>query len=105
MSLIGRSTCVSASALSLEAQPAHVERVVRRISRPVLGIGIFFLNQKDQQPVSLVAGHYLTNYESLNYGVVVVVVGVSGEPGNGKMNWLPLGTKIVCTPGASFKMY
>src|SRR5437867_3286998 len=69
MSLRGRSTCVSASALSLDAQPAHVERVVRRISRPVLGIGIFFIN-----------------YASLNYGVVVVVVGVSAEPGNGKMN-------------------
>ncbi|MCI0556552.1 MAG: hypothetical protein L0287_36885 [Anaerolineae bacterium] len=40
MSLTGRSTCASASALSLDAQPAQVERVVRRISRPVLGIGI-----------------------------------------------------------------
>jgi len=40
MSLMGRRTCVSASALSLDAQPAHVERVVRRISRPVLGMGI-----------------------------------------------------------------
>jgi hypothetical protein len=41
MSLTGRSTCVSASALSLDAQPAHVESVVRRISRPVFGMGMF----------------------------------------------------------------
>src|SRR5690606_17211562 len=30
----------SASALSLDAQPAQAERVVRRISRPVCGMGI-----------------------------------------------------------------
>ncbi len=40
ISLMGRRTCVSASALSLDAQPAQAERVVRRISRPVCGIGI-----------------------------------------------------------------
>jgi hypothetical protein len=57
MSLTGRSTCVSASALSLDAQPAQVESVVRRISRPVFGIGIVLLNQNDRQP-DLAAGHF-----------------------------------------------
>jgi len=37
----GRRTCVSASALNLDAQPAQVESVVSRISRPVLGIGMY----------------------------------------------------------------
>jgi hypothetical protein len=40
MSLTGRSTCVSASALSLDAQPAQADSVVSRTSRPVCGIGI-----------------------------------------------------------------
>jgi hypothetical protein len=30
----GRSTCASVSALSLEAQPAQLERLVRRICLP-----------------------------------------------------------------------
>ena len=93
ISLIGRSTCVSASALSLDAQPAQAERVVRRISRPVCGMGINLLNQNDQQPVSLVTGRSL-NWVMVNVflhqgvvgGAVVVVAGVSGEPGSGKMN-------------------
>jgi len=40
MSLRGRRTCASASALNLEAQPAQAERVVSRISLPVFGIGM-----------------------------------------------------------------
>src|SRR5687768_18162013 len=101
ISLTGRSTCVSASALSLDAQPAQVESVVRRISRPVCGIGIYLLDKNDQQPF-LVAGHF-TPVTNSNYGVVVIA-GVSGEPGKGRMNWLPLGMNIVCTPGESFKI-
>jgi hypothetical protein len=31
---MGRSTCASVSAFSFDAQPAHFERVVRRIWRP-----------------------------------------------------------------------
>ncbi len=57
MSLTGRRTCVSASALNLDAQPAHAERVVRRISRPVCGIGIELLNQNDRKSL-LIAGHF-----------------------------------------------
>ena len=57
MSLIGRRTCVSASALSLDAQPAQADRVVRRISRPVWGMGMGLLNQNDRQS-SLTAGHF-----------------------------------------------
>jgi len=57
MSLTGRRTCVSASALSLDAQPAQVERAVRRISRPVCGIGIELLNQNDRKSL-LIAGHF-----------------------------------------------
>ena len=58
--------------------------------------------------------HYLpiTAYQLLitDYyqGVVVGAMGVtgaSGDVGNGKMNWLPLGINIVWTPGDSFKMY
>ena len=49
MSLMGRSTCASASALSLDAQPAQAERVVRRISRPVCGIGIFLQKKTSNQ--------------------------------------------------------
>jgi hypothetical protein len=30
----GRSTCASVSAFNLEAQPAQLDRLVRRISRP-----------------------------------------------------------------------
>jgi hypothetical protein len=90
----------------LDAQPAQAERVVRRISRPVWGIGIKLLNQNDQRRPGA-AGHCTLNL-NLIYGVVGVVAGVvevSAEFGNGKMNWLPLGTKIVWTPGDSFKMY
>ena len=47
ISCMGRRTCVSASALSLDAQPAQAERVVRRISRPVWGIGIMSPKNKD----------------------------------------------------------
>lgn len=93
MSLTGRSTCASASALSLDAQPAQVERVVRRISRPVCGIGINLLNQNDQQPVFLVTGRFLNEmtvnmflHQGVVEGVVVVVAGVSAEPGSGRIN-------------------
>ena len=34
ISLTGRSTCASASALSLDAQPAQLDRLVRRICFP-----------------------------------------------------------------------
>lgn len=43
MSLTGRRTCVSASTLNLDAQPAHVESVVKRISRPDWGMGMRLL--------------------------------------------------------------
>ncbi|MGZ9167090.1 MAG: hypothetical protein ACXW4U_18110, partial [Anaerolineales bacterium] len=41
------------------------------------------------------------------YGVGVGSITVAGAVvfGNGKINWLPLGINIVCTPGASLKMY
>jgi hypothetical protein len=32
---MGRRTCASVSALSLEAQPAQAARLVKRISRPL----------------------------------------------------------------------
>jgi len=50
--------------------------------------------------------HYLL---MSTYGVVVGGVGMGVGTvlvfGSGKMNWFPLGINIVCTPGASFKMY
>ena len=116
MSLTGRRTCASASALNLDAQPAQAERVVSRISRPVCGMGINLLKQNDRQS-SLIAGHFtlLSDYQLFitNYhqGVVVGsmgamgVTGASGDVGSGKMNWLPLGIKTVCTPGESFRIY
>jgi|GEM_PF-5271160 len=55
MSLMGRRTCVSASALSLDAQPAHAESVVRRISRPVWGIGIYKLQTTVTLKVTVVS--------------------------------------------------
>ena len=87
MSLTGRSTCVSASALSLDAQPAHVERVVSRISRPVCGMGIFLLNAmtSNQQGRLLVLFisiyHYYGVVVGIGVGSVVIVVF-----GNGKIN-------------------
>jgi hypothetical protein len=90
MSLTGRRTCVSASALSLDAQPAQVERVVRRISRPVCGMGIDLLNQNNRQSCCLpVILHYL-QISTDRYGVVTgsvgATAGASGEVGNGRMN-------------------
>lgn len=42
MPWIGRSTCASASALSFDAQPAQLERLVRRICRPEGGSADWF---------------------------------------------------------------
>jgi len=101
MSLTGRSTCVSASALSLDAQPAQVDRVVRRISRPVWGMGIGKLIG-DSQGLGGLPPIFLL----LVYGVLVSGGCTSDVvSGSGKMNWLPDGTKIVCTPGDNFNMY
>lgn len=56
--------------------------------------------KKDQQPVFLVTGQFNLIFDF--YGVVVGGVGVgsvvAGDElvsGKGKINWLPLGTKIV----------
>lgn len=43
MPWIGRSTCANASALSLDAQPAQLERLVRRICRPEGGSADWFM--------------------------------------------------------------
>ena len=43
MPWIGRSTCASASALSFDAQPAQLERLVRRICRPEGGSTDWFM--------------------------------------------------------------
>ena len=87
MSLIGRSTCVSASALNLDAQPAHVERDVSLISRPVRGIGIFLLNSITSNQSLWLLVKWALLYSSSFYGVVVVGVGAGVVVfGNGKMN-------------------
>src|SRR5688500_2834481 len=92
ISLTGRSTCASASALNFDAQPAQVERVVRRISRPVCGIGIKSPNKKWKVESSI---HFLLSkiHKKLSYGVVVggavvgaVVAGDVDVSGNGKIN-------------------
>jgi hypothetical protein len=84
MSLMGRRTCVSASALSLDAQPAQAERVVRRISRPVCEIGILSPKNKcDHQPVSqlMVTIVPIDSYELIYWTGTAPVVS-----GKGKIN-------------------
>ena len=72
-------------------------------------MGMKLLKQNDRQS-EMTAGHCtLLTDAKRDYGVVAGGVG-SGVGmvlvvGRGKMNWLPLGTNIVWTPGASFKMY
>jgi hypothetical protein len=41
----------------LDAQPAQADNVVRRISRPVCGIGILSPEKNNQQPELLVTGY------------------------------------------------
>ena len=75
---MGRSTCASVSALSFDAQPAQLERLVKRIWRPV-GLG--------------------SNIISFDQGIVVPV------SGNGKMKGESLGKNITSTFGESLSIY
>ena len=72
---MGRSTCASASALSLEAQPEHVERVVRRILRSegVSAFAIFIY-----LPRIIIRGEDYTSFAT-DYSFYVVLYGLSGD--------------------------
>src|SRR3972149_6273561 len=60
----GRRTCASACALSFDAQPAQVESVVSRISRPLVGIGMVseMRNDRDRKGTRLNYSHSQISY-------------------------------------------
>ena len=83
---MGRRTCVSASALSLDAQPAHAARVVSLISRPDCGMGMSLLKKMTSNQFLWL----LVIPRSIHYSYGVVVGSGSAEGvvvfGSGNMN-------------------
>lgn len=126
---MGRSTCASVSALSFDAQPAQLERLVNRIcfpdgacSKPLMtprnvGDGYFEVDyNKPYAACSLYGTLVGVGATTVGDGSAVGVGGTvrplddaaladAAAVGNGSRNGVLPGTSITCTLGAILVMY